>query len=169
MVNFGGFDNKNHLIKFIKKLKSIDLDIYVTFITGNENKKTKEILNISKTLNFKNKVIPFTKSIAQIMLNSDLAISTPSVSSLERCCMGLPSIDIITSNNQKIISKNLNKLGASISLGEVNKITQKDIFKKLSLINNKKNFLNKMSRKASKVCNGSGKKEIFKEINYIIK
>ncbi len=165
MVSMGGMDADNNTLKIMEKLKTLDLDIKITFIMGNETKDHKKIIALSKQLNVKNMVLPYSTSISKLMLESDLAIGTPSVTALERCCMGLPSINITTSRNQKTIASNLEDIGAAIDLGRIEKLSSQKIVKTINNIYLNKKYLKSMSVESSKVCDGLGKDRILEKIN----
>ena len=50
------------------------------------------------------------------MLKADLAIGAGGTTSLERCCLGLPTLLCVLSVNQRVIAENLENLGAVITV-----------------------------------------------------
>ena len=52
------------------------------------------------------------KNLAEIMANSDIAIGASGTTTWERCCLGLPTIQIIAAYNQMAIANHLDKINA---------------------------------------------------------
>ena len=50
--------------------------------------------------------------MAELMHKADLAIGAGGATSLERCCLGLPTLLYVLAKNQKRIVENLEQLGA---------------------------------------------------------
>ena len=79
--------------------------------------------------------------------------------------MGLPSINITTSRNQKTIASNLEDIGAAIDLGRIEKLSSQKIVKTINNIYLNKKYLKSMSVESSKICDGLGKDRILEKIN----
>jgi len=63
-------------------------------------------------------------SLASLMAQADLAIGAGGVTSLERCCMGLPSLVITLAANQAPIASELDRLGLICWLGDAAEISE---------------------------------------------
>jgi spore coat polysaccharide biosynthesis predicted glycosyltransferase SpsG len=61
---------------------------------------------------FKTKVKIDVSNMAEIMANSDIAIGAAGSTTWERCCLGLPTIQIIIAENQNTIARSLAKKNA---------------------------------------------------------
>ncbi len=55
--------------------------------------------------------------MAELMAGCDLAIGAGGSTSWERCCLGLPSLVVVTADNQRIIGRELARAGAADLLG----------------------------------------------------
>ena len=66
------------------------------------------------------------------MYNADIAIGAGGTTSWERCCMGLPTIIVISASNQELASKSLQISGAAIVLQNNSNLIKK-LKKKLCL------------------------------------
>lgn len=62
-------------------------------------------------------------TLAPLMAQSDFAIGSGGTSSWERCCVGLPSLVITLADNQRVITEELDRLGAVRWLGHVGAVT----------------------------------------------
>jgi UDP-2,4-diacetamido-2,4,6-trideoxy-beta-L-altropyranose hydrolase len=58
-------------------------------------------------------------AMAELMMMSDLAIGGGGGSSLERCCMGLPSLMILLAENQRLAAETLQDSGAARLIGDL--------------------------------------------------
>jgi len=54
------------------------------------------------------------QDMAQLMLNADLAIGACGGTAWERCCLGLPSIVVMTADNQSTVARALQDAGAAL-------------------------------------------------------
>ena len=89
------------------------------------------------------------------MMNADLSIGSGGSTTWERCCLGLPTILLVLSLNQKLVGKAMNKAGAAIVLNQ-NKNLRTEIREAILLLCNNSNLYLKMSKKAFSICDGNG-------------
>jgi len=102
----------------------------------------------------------FVDDMADLMCKHDIAIGAPGSTSWERACVGLPSIVIALADNQQTICKNLEAVGAAISV-ELNAINK-------NLMNAYKQLIKNYSEMRSinlNLCDGKGVERIMKRIN----
>ena len=66
-------------------------------------------------------ILKNVSNMAEIMAKSDLSIGAAGVSSWERCSVGLPSLVIVTADNQDLIAQNLHNKGAIKNFGSYKK------------------------------------------------
>ena len=90
--------------------------------------------------------------MAEIMSKADIAIGATGVTTWERCCLGLPSLMFVTSENQTKLAKNLDKFDAV-------KIVD-NLKENIQYIVDNVNVWRSMSKNAEKVCDGFGVKRI---------
>jgi len=159
MISMGSMDEANITPKIIEALTCIDWEtkptIDVVLTSGAPHIATvKEIAANSKlTVN----VIVDASNMAELMLEADLAIGAGGTTSWERCCLALPTILIILSENQKIIGKNLANIGATITLQKDSKMEERIKQSIEMLMQNKNNYM-AMCHNSAKLCDGNGAK-----------
>lgn len=106
-----------------------------------------------------------TNKVAFLMSTADIAIGACGVGSWERCAMGLPTIGLITADNQNVLAAILTKAGAANVLGKWTKATEARVEAALaSLLNNRITRQN-MSLAASKLCDGRGTYRLSSVLN----
>ena len=154
LIFMGGGDNSYEIIKVIKSIKYIkSKEIYWTLITGKDIRDINKIILLTKKIkNFK--LITHTDEISKIISSSDLAIGTCGISAWERCILGLPSLVMITAENQKEDAEILEEMNAVINLGKSDKVLGKDIAKNITKLINNDNLLKSMSIASFKVLEG---------------
>ena len=87
-------------------------------------------------------------SLSKIMQHADYAIGAAGVNSWERICLGLPSINIITAENQIHIAQQQEHLGLAKNLGNAAKLREVDLHHALNqLINGQIKLNERNSRK----------------------
>jgi spore coat polysaccharide biosynthesis predicted glycosyltransferase SpsG len=129
-------------------------DINIVVIMGSTAPHINSIKAMVKTFPYHVEVRVGVHNMAEIMANSDLAIGATGTTTWERCCLGLPTIQLAIAENQAFSAKNLGKenIGRSI----------KDIQELGGLLNETNKWMKKSAQSAAKVCDGLG---VFKALN----
>lgn len=96
------------------------------------------------------------QAMAELVSGADLAIGSGGVSSLERCVLGLPSIVIVTAENQTHVATELERSGAVVVAGSCADVSVSTLTKQISELANAPKRLSKMSERASVICDGRG-------------
>ena len=161
MVSFGGSDIKNQTLVALNSIKKMNGKINVDVVVGKAN-KCKKTLKI-----FCNKNKHFTyheqiDNIADLMLSSDLSIGSSGSTTWERCCLGLPAIVSISSNDQRDTANSLSQKKCIINLGDVKKLKESSYINVIT--NLKKNDLRNMSKNSMSLVDGNGTQRILKHI-----
>ncbi|MGB0936182.1 MAG: UDP-2,4-diacetamido-2,4,6-trideoxy-beta-L-altropyranose hydrolase [Colwellia sp.] len=160
LISIGGTDPNNitnNLLNWLIKLKHSQLitkDLKVVIVL-NQLSIAKMLDNTSNNLDWVT-IVSNPKSMAQLMLDADIAIGSSGGTAWERCCLGLPSLSIISAENQRFISKNLANLGAIIDLGHFSNLTYLDFSESLKKIMNSTDNYKKMSTQSFACCDGVG-------------
>ncbi len=140
LIYFGGVENSIHN----KVLESISekkfSEIIFDYIISKSSKYYNYLKKIEKKI--ENICIHDTQeTLAGFILRADLFIGAGGSTSLERLCLGIPSITIILADNQKEIAENLNRDKYTHLIGRENLITSKQISKAIDDFINKKILL----------------------------
>ncbi len=157
LVFIGGGNNLNLIFQIIKTLYDSKINNTIYLICSKEEKIEIEKLSYPNKINFFYSLDD--KELYNLFKKVSLVIGGSGSSCWERCVMGLPSVIIPISENQKKISYELNLKNAAIS------IEKKDISLKLipaikTILFNEDNYL-KMSKNASSICDGYGIKRLY--------
>ena len=166
LVSFGGTDNENHTLHALTSLKKLNSNVDVNVVTGTANIGKKIIKNFCKK-NFNYNYFEQVENMVKLMQVADLCIGSSGTTTWERCCVGLPAIAIVASNDQKDIASAVSKNKCIINLG---KIKKSDNVNYVRLMKNLKNSeLQNMSRNCMKLVDGKGAARISKYIFSMMK
>lgn len=160
-INMGGVDNENFTSKIIYNLTKTNLspEVSLIIVLGRHSPHIDCVIQKANQLPYPSKVLVEPTNIAELMSECDLAIGAAGSSSLERCSLGLPSIQIVVAENQKTISERLNEIGAVITCEiEEFKEQMNEILKNISIV------LKKLTYKSKNLCDGFGAKRVVNNI-----
>lgn len=118
LITMGGADENNISLRVLKTLTKCNLpiDSQITVVLGPTSPWASSLIEQAKLMPWETRVMIGVKNMAELMVESDVAIGAAGSTSWERCCLGLPSIIVILADNQRLISKVLLDAGASLGL-----------------------------------------------------
>ncbi len=142
LVSFGGIDSKNLTNLTLKAISKCHFakDLFVTVVIGSNFMWKSQLNNLLSSLNYKVKIIEETKKLAGFMNKSDLMIGAGGATSIEALFLELPSILIVSADNQKRNVSNLNKLGVVVKIDSTEELKMRieclrDNNKRIELMN----------------------------------
>lgn len=162
LIFFGGTDPGNQSLKVIKALHLLDLnDIFVTLILGDSHCDPPSVYSCATGMT-NIEIIRFSSKMSLLISHADLAIGTCGVAAWERCLLGLPSINVITAENQREDAEILHEFGAIFNLGDSDNVHANHIADAVLALRNDQSRLASMSIKAQSIM--SNCKESFYEL-----
>ena len=167
LVSFGGSDPTNECKKALDALCSIENNQFeIVAIVGIYNNKFERLKKLyEKYSNIK--IYRHVNDLSQLMLNSDLFIGAGGTTTWERFYMGLPSIVIVISDDQKESIEFLSDMGHIINLGLAKNVTSKTYVQTLQKLNS--DLIYNMSLNNQKLVDGNGSNRIKRQIIELIK
>ena len=150
LISMGAMDKDNYTSLVLQELKNCCLEVgtSITVAMGGNSPWLSEVKKIASDMPWKTKLEVDVKSMANLMVEADLAIGASGSTSWERCALGLPTILIITAENQKTIAKNLEAAGAVKLLEHLNQLP--------TLIKTAPTWLSEVSHKCRVLTDGCG-------------
>jgi len=89
-----------------------------------------------------------------------MAVGAAGTTSWERCCLGLPTLAIVTADNQRFVAAALDDSGAARSLGRAEDLTAAEIGDAVSWLAADAAVRTAMAEKAAGLCDGRGLERI---------
>ena len=164
LISMGGTDPDNisqALLQWLITLQPNITKLTVNLIANPCSKHLSKLQQLCQQYAWINLIIK-PKSMAELMLDADIAIGSAGATAWERCCLGLPTLTIISAKNQETIATNLSKAGAIINLGWFDKLTKEHFSQALeNVLSVDKNYLNLVTN-SFKCCHGLGTNNIIK-------
>lgn len=155
LITMGGVDKDNATGQVLDALKACPLpgELEITVVMGPHAPWLQHVQAQALQMPWATKVLAGVDNMAELMADSDLAIGAAGSTSWERCCLGLPAIQLVLANNQKEAASALALLGAVESVESINVLVPElsDLFTKLD-----DGFMKRLSERTATICNGRG-------------
>ncbi len=118
LVSLGGVDIHNVTQSVLQALNHAELpdNTQITVVLGQHAPWKKEVANELTRMSLPTRLISQTEHMAELMFEADVAIGAAGTSALERCCMGLPSLQFVLADNQFTAASALDMAGAAITI-----------------------------------------------------
>ena len=158
LINMGGVDVDNVTGEVLKELKTCNLpsDMSIIVVMGGAAPHVENVRAVASTLPYKVEVKVDVDNMAEIMANADMAIGAAGATTWERCCLGLPTIQIVIAENQNTIAKSLVKKDAIKLLQD-----RKELSK---MVSNATSWMKDVSDIAQQISDGLGLTRVMNSI-----
>lgn len=155
LITMGGVDKDNVTGQVLHALQECELpeDLQITVVIGPKAPWLEQVTEQVALMRWPVQVLAGVSDMARLMVDSDLAIGAAGSTAWERCCLGLPTIQLVLADNQKGIASALVNAGAAVFV-ELNQLPQK--FSSLPVLNRDLDELCAVSCAAQSVTDGSG-------------
>lgn len=104
------------------------------------------------------------RNMAALMVEADLAIGAPGGGAWERCCLGLPTLLVITAENQRLNGARLEEAGAAVVVGEAGKVYAATLGAALTALVGDAARRRRMAEAAASLCDGAGVSRVLAAI-----
>ncbi len=118
LITMGGVDKDNATGQVLAALHACTLpaDLHITVVMGPHAPWLAQVQGQVAQMPWFTEILVGVNHMAQLIAKSDLAIGAAGSTSWERCCLGLPTIQIVLAQNQESIARALSKEGAAVML-----------------------------------------------------
>jgi len=156
LITMGGVDKENATSQILNALKACQLpaDLHIVVVMGPHAPWLDQVQALSSKLPWHTEVLVGVNNMAQLMVDSDLAIGAAGSTSWERCCLGLPSFVFVLAENQLAGGIELHKAGAAILINSSQQIIDYLVEPQISKLT--VDILAKLSKAAADVTDGKG-------------
>lgn len=126
LVTLGGVDPGNYTGKILTELAKANLspEVEITVVMGATAPHLKAIKEQAAKMPVTTQVKENVSNMGELMSNADLAIGAAGATTWERCCLGLPTIQIAIASNQEHSAYILNKKNIIKSMVDIEEINQ---------------------------------------------
>jgi len=163
LITMGGVDADNVTGELLDILKNSSLpkELEIDVVMGATAPHLVSVRQQAGSLPYKTNVMVNVSNMAEIMANADLAIGAAGATTWERCCLGLPTIQIVLAENQRVAASNLASQGAVLTLNRDGLVNLQNIFFE---IETKKIRLETVSENAGKITHGNGSTIVVRKL-----
>jgi UDP-2,4-diacetamido-2,4,6-trideoxy-beta-L-altropyranose hydrolase/UDP-4-amino-4,6-dideoxy-N-acetyl-beta-L-altrosamine N-acetyltransferase len=158
LINMGGVDIDNVTEKILDELKICKLpsDIKIAIVMGGSAPHLESVKSKSMALPYKTEIKVDVGNMAEIMSNSDIAIGAAGSTTWERCCLGLPTIQIVIAKNQQFLAQTL-------ACRNIVKLA-KEVKETTYLLENSSKWMKAVCNSALEICDGMGAYKVFNKM-----
>lgn len=109
LVTLGGVDKNNVTSQVLSALHQFDSDapLEIQVVMGLHAPWMAQVTEVAQSMRWPTQVAHNPSHFVQLMCTHDIAIGAAGTSALERCCLGLPSINLVLAANQRLSAKAL--------------------------------------------------------------
>ena len=164
LISMGGGDKDNVTSRVLQGLRSCDpnLDFEIKVVLGALALNIESVKRVASSLPWSVSILVNVTNMAELMMESDLAIGAAGGTSWERCCLGLPAITLVLAENQRLISEGLSGKGAAFTC-DLNNL-ELNLGSLINRFFTDPDLLKTMSRKAAGITKGDGVNRVADEI-----
>lgn len=155
LVTLGGVDKDNITCRVLEALdhSALPEGCVITVVMGPHAPWLAEVQARAARMTASTRVLVGVDDMARLMCDSDLAIGAAGSTAWERCCLGLPSIQMVLAENQRDAAAALESMEAAIGLPDTASLT---CALPRALAELGPDRLATLSHRAASVTNGSG-------------
>jgi UDP-2,4-diacetamido-2,4,6-trideoxy-beta-L-altropyranose hydrolase len=166
LITMGGVDPGNASATALHALDiaARDLAIETTLVVGSTNSHLAELRQLAASVTVPVNLIVDSHEIAALMARHHLAIGAAGTSALERCAMGLPSLNLVLAENQAGTAAWLAHTGAALDLGWATELRPEKLAEEIMHIAQNQDLYSQMAMAAFAVTDGHGCKRVMDTI-----
>ena len=157
LITMGGADRENATLNILEALPDALLDqTTVRVILGPANTHRQALQNFCTARNTGIELVSGNQDMPALMDWADLTITTAGTTSWEIAFMGVPSISLITADNQELIARDLHNRNATIYLGPVGQLDRQKLVTAVEQLRHDREHRRQLSRTARHLVDGEG-------------
>jgi UDP-2,4-diacetamido-2,4,6-trideoxy-beta-L-altropyranose hydrolase len=157
LVTLGGCDPDNVTLKVIQGLQEVEIEgLEAVVVVGGSNPHYEELQSAIRDSSFCISLQSNVKNMPDLMAWADVAVSAGGSTSWELAFMGLPSLVLILSNNQRPIAERLDGLGVAVSLGSHENLSSVVIAQQLTRLFVAAEMRAEMAQRGRELVDGEG-------------
>lgn len=154
LITLGGIDPDNYTGQMLSQIAHMALDrsIEIVVVMGQNAPHLESIKMQADKMPVETTVKVNVANMAELMAKADLAIGASGATTWERCCLGLPTIQLVLADNQHQAAAALAKAGIIKLAKDASAVPQH--------VMRANEWLQELSLKAAALCDGGGTKRV---------
>lgn len=167
LITLGGVDKDNVTGNVLNELRSCDLpsELHITVVIGAHAPWLQNVQDAAEAMPWSTQVLVNVKHMARLMVDSDLAIGAAGGTAWERCSLGLPSLMIVTAENQRNGAASMQKIGAAFLCRSHSDISA--FMKNSILSSNQHTLMKQQSMAAAAITTGNGATLVLNKLRHL--
>ena len=163
LITMGGVDQANATGQVLDALTHCEMpaDLRITVVMGPTAPWLAQVQAQATAMPRPTQVLAGVNNMAQLMAESDLCIGAAGSTSWERCCLGLPAIQLVLADNQKEAALALTEMSAALS---INLSTYFTIDLKLLIDCLDTLCMKTLTNRSAAICNGHGPASVITQL-----
>lgn len=167
LIIMGGSDLQNITLQVIQSLKNIGiLGLEALVVIGPTNANGPILKKAMDVKNIKFRYVKDPVNMPELMAWADICISAGGITCLETAFMGLPTLVLVTADNQEKSARKLHQKGAVKNLGKAGEMDLEGISSAISSILRDVPGRKKMSRIAQALVDGCGAQRVIRAMSH---
>jgi UDP-2,4-diacetamido-2,4,6-trideoxy-beta-L-altropyranose hydrolase len=163
LLAMGATDPDNLTGRALDGIKGLDIALAVDVVLGPAAPHLAAVRHQAKMMTDV-RILTGVDDMAKLMATADLAVGAGGTTSWERCCLGLPTLLVVTANNQQLIACGLSDAGAAQILGWHENVKSMDIGRAILSMMESGDMMRAMALAAARVCDGQGVSRTLSEL-----
>lgn len=157
LVTLGGSDPDNHTLKVIQALQAVDIPaLETTVVIGASNPHADTLEAAARQSRIPIDLIYNAANMAQLMSPADVAVATAGTTIWELLFLGIPSLVLATTDNQRYPAEQIESQGAGKTLGWAESLPVESLAREIALLLKDYGLRTELSRNARQVVDGRG-------------
>ena len=163
LITMGGVDQANATGQVLDALTHCELpaDLRITVVMGPTAPWLVHVQAQATAMPRPTQVLAGVSNMAQLMAESDLCIGAAGSTSWERCCLGLPAIQLVLADNQKEAALALTKMRAALSINLSTYFTT-DLKLLIDCLDTE--CMKTLTNRSAAICNGHGPASVITQL-----
>ena len=156
LVSFGATDSGGGTVTALQAVARVSPALTVDVVVGPASRHRDEIDRLAARLSPAATVHRSVSDMASLMTEADFAVGAAGGTSWERCCLGLPTLVVVTADNQRDIARSLAAAGAIELVGDAGTVTVEMLADRIAELRNDAPRRHAMAQAAAEICDGQG-------------
>lgn len=164
LVSMGMGDPDNATAKVLEGVASSGLPVSVDILLGAAAPHLDAVRQLCATMPQRATLTCDAADMAERMAAADLTVGAGGTTSWERCCLGLPTLALVTADNQDKITRELDRAGALWRIGRHPHLDATSIANAIRSLASDGARRAAMAQTAAALCDGLGTDRVLKEL-----